>query len=111
MEVEVEVRVGHPVRMVETERHPDEAPPQRFDLAHQRRVLGVHRGVRVIVRAGPFEDHQARHMSKRRRRLHIQERRVQAGELLHGRLLRLSGRASLGHAGAEVEHVALDRAA
>ena len=101
VEVEVEVGVGHPVRMVESERHLDETAAQRLELADQRGVLGVNRRVRVVVRAGPFEDHQARDMPERRRRLHVEERGVQAGELLHGRLL---GRAS-GSAG---EHAAFD---
>ena len=87
VEVEVEVGVVDPVRVVESERHLDEAPAQRLELADQPRVPGVDRLVRVEVWAGPVEDQQARHMSERRRRLHIEERGVEPGELLHGRLL------------------------
>src|ERR1700754_3620569 len=49
------------------------------------------KGIRVVVRAGPFEDHQGGDMPERRRGLHIEERGVQAGELFHKRLLDHSG--------------------
>ena len=87
VEVQVEVRVGHPVRVVEPERHLDQAAAHWLDFADQRGELGVHRRERVEVGARPFEDHQARHMPERRRRLHIEEGRVQAAELFHEWLL------------------------
>jgi hypothetical protein len=73
VEVEVEGRVEYPVRVVELEWHPDEAPPQRLELTDERGVLGVHRRIGVVVGAGPFEDHQAGDMPERRRCLHVEE--------------------------------------
>src|SRR5271165_1463841 len=86
MEVEIQVGVGHPVRMVEPEWHLDEAAAQRFQHAHQRGVLGIDGREWVVVRTGPLEDHQPRDMSEGCRRLHVQKRRVYSAELLHERL-------------------------
>ena len=83
VEVEVEVRVHHPVRVVEAHRHLDDAAAHRLELTDLRRVAAVHRRVRIEVVVRPLVDRQAVDVAERRRRLHVQEAAVQAGELLH----------------------------
>ena len=83
VEVEVEVRVVHPVRMVEPERHLHHAAAQRSDMTDEGAEPLVHGGVRVELRIRAFVDRETVHVPVRRRRLHVEERRVEPGELLH----------------------------
>jgi hypothetical protein len=85
--VEVEVRVLDPQRVVQAEGHLGQPPPERrgqveplaVDLLDPVEVDGAV-GLRRV------EDHQARDVHVRRRRLEVEERCVETGEALHGDL-------------------------
>ena len=86
VEVEIEVRVVDPERVVEVHRHVAQAPAQRLEGVQPRLDLVPPGGEGVVVRVVWFlEDRQARHMAELRRGLHVEERGVETGELLHGR--------------------------
>jgi len=83
VEVEVEVRIVHPIGMVEPERHLHHAAAQRSDVTDEGTEPFVHGGVGVELRIRTFVDSETVHVPVRRRRLHVEERRVEPGELLH----------------------------
>jgi hypothetical protein len=83
VEVEVEVGVVDPVRMVEVHRHLDDAPAHRFEHADHRLEPAVHGSERIEVGARALVDRQTVDVAERRRRLHVQEAAVQSCELLH----------------------------
>ena len=83
VEVEIEVRVVHPVRVVETQRHLDQSSAQRFEFTDEGGVLRVDGAVRIELLAGPLEDHQPGDVTEGRRRLQVEEGGVHAAELLH----------------------------
>ena len=81
--VEVEVGVVDPVRMVETERHFDQAAAHRFEPTDQGVESVVGGLVRVEVGRRPFVDRQAVDMAVGGGRFHVQETGVESGQLLH----------------------------
>jgi hypothetical protein len=85
VEVDVEARVVDPVRVVEVEGDVPQPPPERFEVVQPPFDLVPPGGQRLVVRVvGPLVDRQAGHVPELRGRLHVQEGRVQPGELLHG---------------------------
>ena len=89
MEVEVEVGVIGPVRMVETERHLDQATAQRDVVVDG----SLHAGAVLVVRVerrvvGPIEDEDAAHVTETATGLQVEETGVESGELreCHGGL-------------------------
>ena len=83
VEVEVEVGVEHPVRVVEVEGHLDDAPAHRLELADERAPALVDRVERVEVGARPLVDGEPADVAERRGRLHVEEAAVEPRELLH----------------------------
>ena len=85
MEVEVEVGVLDPERMVEAERHLDEPPPEGRSEVETRRVH-----VADLVepprdrRRGRIEDHQPGHVHVPGGSLEVEETGVEPGQSLHG---------------------------
>ena len=85
VEVEVEARVVHPVRVVEPEGDVAEPPAQRLEEVQPTLDLVPPGRERLVVRVvGPLVDRQARDVPELRRRLHVEERGVETGQLLHG---------------------------
>ena len=82
VEVEIEVRIVDPVRVVEAERHLDHAPAHRLERP-TKRVPVVDGLVRVEVGTRPGVDAEPVDVSERRRRLHVQEAAVESCQLLH----------------------------
>jgi hypothetical protein len=99
VEVQIEVRVLDPVRMVEPERHLDEAPAQRLEQMQAPLDLPAPRRVGVVAGGvGAGVDRQPADVSELGARLEVQERRIQSRQLLHlvpfrRRLSSTSGRA------------------
>jgi hypothetical protein len=85
MEVEVEVGILDPVRMVEAERHLAKTAPQRLEQVEPALDLGPPGRERVVVGVvlGLGVDREAGDVAELPSRLHVQERGVEAGELLH----------------------------
>ena len=90
VEVEIEVGVLDPVRQVEAERHLDEPATERHEQTEALldEAAGADEEL-VGAEAGDVEEVERRHVPERAARLHVEERRVHPGELLHGRTLRL----------------------
>ena len=88
VEVEVEVGILDPVGVVEAERHLAEAAPQRFEQMEPALDLRPPGRERVVVGVvlGLGVDREAGDVAELRARLHVQERGVEAGQLLHGPL-------------------------
>ena len=84
VEVEVEVGVLDPERVVQVEGHLDQPAPQRLEEVE---AFGDHRLPRrkrlVGIVGGPFVDRQAGDMAELRRRLHVEEGGVEPAELFH----------------------------
>ena len=83
VEVEVEIRIVDPVRMVELEGHLDEPATHRLEASDQRIEPFVGGLVRIEVAVGSFVDRQAVHVTVRVGRFHVEEARVEAGQLFH----------------------------
>ena len=84
VELDVEIGVLDPVRLVDPERHLDQSPPER----RQQVQAGLHHFGEVLEgerfrRRGRVEDADAADVPVDRRGLHGQEGRVESGELLH----------------------------
>ena len=85
VEVEVEVRVVDPVRVVEAASAPRRRAGASVRARRPSTRTGVHRRVRIEVGARSLVDRQPVDVAERRRRLHVQEAAVQTCELLHPR--------------------------
>ncbi len=81
--VEVEVGIVDPVRMVELERHLDQPPTHRFEPTEQRIETVVGDLVRIEVAIGSLVDRQAVDVTVGVGGLHVEETRIEAGQLLH----------------------------
>ena len=88
VEVEVEVGILDPVGVVEAERHLAETAPQRLEEMEPALDLRPPGGERVVVGVvlGLGVDREAGDVAELRARFHVQERGVEAGQLLHGPL-------------------------
>jgi hypothetical protein len=86
VEVEVEVGILDPVGVVEAERHLAETAPQRLEEMEPALDLCPPGGERVVVGVvlGFGVDREAGDVAELRTRFHVQERGVEAGQLLHG---------------------------
>ena len=95
MEVEVEVRVFDPDRVVHSERHFDEPPAERRREVQPRRVHVAHLVERPLHRCRRgIEDHEPRDVHVRRRCLEVEEAGVEAGQSLHDSPFDLVSRAA-----------------
>jgi hypothetical protein len=85
VEVEIEVRVLDPVRVIEPERDLDEAAAVRRQQVHPLgdQALDVVQRGRGPGGAGGIEEGEPADVSVGRPRLHVEEARVEPGELLH----------------------------
>ncbi len=81
--IEVEVGVVHPVRVIEPEGHVDDAATQWREVADHRPDALTHRVVRPEIGRRALVDRQPVDVPVGRRCLHVEERRVETGELLH----------------------------
>ncbi len=87
VEVEIEIRVRDPKRVIQPERNLDQAPAQRLEQVQALLELRAPRGVRIVTgRVRAPEDRQPRNMPELRRRLEVQKRRIESGQLLHAHL-------------------------
>ena len=84
VEVEVEVGVGDPVRVVEPERHLHQPASQRLELVDAVGELPAPGRVGLEVGVRSLEDQQLADVQELVVVLQVQERRVQTRELLHG---------------------------
>ena len=84
VEVEVEVGVLDPERMVEGERHGPQAAPQWLEQVEATLDLPPPGRVRVVVRVvGPLVHRHTRHVAELRAGLHVEEGRIEPTQLLH----------------------------
>jgi hypothetical protein len=84
VQVDVEVGVVEPDRVVEVERHWREPPAELGDEVHPLPQEVLHLLERVAARhRGGVEDHERRHVHVVGRRLPVEEGRVEAAQSLH----------------------------
>ena len=81
--VEIEVGIVDPIRVVEFERHLDQPPTHGFEAAEQRVEAFVGGLIRIEVALRPFVDGETVHVAVGVGGLHVEETRVEAGQLLH----------------------------
>jgi hypothetical protein len=81
--VEVERRIFDPERMVEAERNLHEPPPERRQEVHARAEVRLHALDRVVDAGRGAEHRDLDRVHVERRRLHVEEARVDACESLH----------------------------